>query len=322
MAPIETATTGNTNETILDQIAEQAANIERETNYRTIRQQLKEIIKQQARQENETRNKTITFLLDKGVNVEEITDRIQAYVAMSQSGPVTIRNSKDYVFVQMARGRDKEALMNFIKLSPPTDKLKISLKAPNRDGQYYERLPIKLEINNVPDEIKLDKIKALIESLINDENGAKLVLAKDGKINPKTKKRDISLKVNGAAFKEICGTMNAVLPYNDGKNKSNLFVKINCRPYQCNSCYTIGYHPKCLGKHCARCGSGDHEAKNCNKRTRFCRNCNKTGHRAKDPHCPRYLAEIAKEIRKFDFPIEYLEDSDNALQLAKLIQLK
>jgi len=322
MAPNQSSATENPNETILDQIAEQAANLEREANHRTIRQQLKDVIRQQARQENDTRNKTITFLLDKGATGEEITDKVQAFVAMSQSGPVVIRNSKEYLFVQMARSRDKEALIDYIRISPETDKLKISLKPPNRAGQYYERLPIKLEINNVPEEIKLDKIKTLIESLLSDTDGAKLVLIKDGKLNPKTKRRDISLKVNGAAFKEICSTMHAILPYNDGKTRSNLFIKVNCRPYQCNSCYTIGYHPKCVGKHCARCGSSDHEAKKCNRRTRFCRNCNKTGHRAKDPHCPRYMAEIAKEIRKFDFPIEYLEDGDNALQLAKLIQLK
>jgi len=77
-------------------------------------------------------------------------------------------------------------------------------------------------------------------------DGAKLVLTQDGKPNPKTKKRDIHLRVNGAAFNEICGTINAILPYNDGRTKSNLSIKVNCRPYQCNNITPLATIPSVL----------------------------------------------------------------------------
>jgi len=141
-------------------------------------------------------------------------------------------------------------------------------------------------------------------------------------VSSQTNKRTISMKVNGPAFWDIFSTMNGIIPYTDGKTKTNLFVRINCRPWQCRACYAIGYHPNCDGKTCTKCGSKEHQASNCSRKTRFCTNCKKPGHSARDTHCPRYLNEFAKEVRKFDLPLEYLEDSDRIGQLIKQLQLK
>lgn len=81
------------------------------------------------------RNKKITFFLDKGASVEEINDKVQAFVAMSQNGPLVIRNSKEYEFVQMARSRDKKTLIDFLNVSSATDILEMNLKGPNSAGQ-------------------------------------------------------------------------------------------------------------------------------------------------------------------------------------------
>jgi len=137
-----------------------------------------------------------------------------------------------------------------------------------------------------------------------------------------TNKRTISLKVNGAAFADIFEKMNGIIPLTDGKTKTTLFISINCRPWQCRFCFAIGHHPTCDGKTCTKCGAKDHQAANCATKTRSCSNCKKPGHSARDSHCPRYLNELAKEIRKFDFPLEFLEENDRIGQLIKQLQLK
>jgi len=312
----------DSNETILDLILEKTSNIERSSNSSTIRQSLKDAIKEQARNERDYRAKMVTFDLTQGQSQQELTDKLQAFVNLSQIGPIMNRATKERLYVQMAKPSDKVALIDFIKLKPDNDLLKTALMPPVSPGLYYERLPIKLEINNVHENISIDRIRATIESILEASNGSKLIMIKDGKIHQVTKKRTVTMKVNGQAFMDICVTMNATIPVGDERAKINLYVRANCRPFRCNDCFVIGYHPKCTGKYCGRCGSNEHLTKTCKRKTKFCKNCHKSGHQARDTHCPKYLQEIAKEIRKFDFPISYLEDHEQISHLTKLLQLK
>jgi len=239
-------------------------------------------------------------------------------------GPISFRNSKELLFVQLATAGEKEAMIDYIKLSNPHDILKETLlpSPGGNSGLHFERLPIKLEINTLHSTVKFEKVKEMLESLIDNSKGGRLLMIKDGKISNQTNKRTISMKVNGAAFWDVFATMNGIIPYKDGKVKTNLFVRVNCRPWQCRACYAIGHHPTCEGKVCNKCGSKDHQATSCIKKTRFCRNCKKPGHSARDTHCPEFLNEFAKEIRKYDFPLEYLEESERIAQLVKQLQLK
>jgi len=309
-----------TSESILDQIHEQTSNLERASNISTIRQHLKEAVKELGRTERNVRAKTITFSLMKAHSAETIQDKVTAYVMMSQCGPVSFRTTKELLFAQMATTNEKEGLVDYIKISTPHDILKETLLPSNGGGLYFSRLPVKLELNNLNSSIKLEKIKSLLESLIS--SGGKLVSIKDGKPNSQTGKRTVSLKVNNIAFNDIFGTMNGIVPYQDGRTKANLFFRVNCRPWQCRDCFFIGHHERCEGKVCAKCGSLEHQANACTKKTRYCRNCKRPGHSARDAHCPRYLNEVAKELRKHDLPLEYLEDTERIGHLIKQIQLK
>ena len=147
------------------------------------------------------------------------------------------------------------------------------------------------------------------------------LMIKNGETSPQGK-RTISLKVNSQAFWDIFVTSNGIVPFQDGKIRTNLFFRVNCRPWQCRDCFFIRHHPTCSGKACAKCGNNDHQSNNCPKKTRFCRTCNRPGHSARDSHCPKYLNEVAKEIRKHDLPLEFFEDSDRVNQLVEQIQLK
>jgi len=212
-------------------------------------------------------------------------------------------------------------LIDYIKLSNQDTLLSQSLTKPLPNGLYFERLPVKLEINNLPESIQLSKVRDTLQSVIQHNPRAQIIALKDGKVHAKTKKRTISLRVNGEAFYHFIIQMNGIVPLMDGRLRTNLYFRINCRPWQCGDCHTIGYHLTCPGKLCANCGANDHQARTCSKRTRYCKNCSKPGHRAKDNHCPKFLIEVAKEIRKHDFPIEVLTDSEMIGALIKQIQL-
>ena len=294
----------------------QTSNIGRASNSSTVRQSLKEAIKDQARTEREHRAKMATFNTTQGHTQENLMDKIRAFVNLSQVGPVINRATKERLYMQIAMASDKVALIDFIKVKPDNDALKMALMPPVSQGIYNERLPIKLDVNNVHELISIDKIKATIESVLEAGNRSRLITIKDGKIHQVTKKRTVIMKVNGQAFMDICVTMNAVIPVGDEKGKMNLYVRANCRLFRCNDCFVIGCHPKCTGKYCGRCGSNEHLTETCKRKTKFCKNYHKPGHQAKDAHCPKYLQEIAREIRKLDFPISYLEDHEQMSHLA------
>jgi len=309
-------------ETILDIIHEQTSNIERSSNLQSIKVHLKEALKEQARSERDVREKTVTFSLMKAHSAEVISDKVLAYALLAQMGPISFRTSKEFLFAQLSTPTEKEALVDYIRLSDNNSVLKETLLPPVQGGRlHFQRLPVKLELNNLASNIKLDRIKSTLESLFDQSRGSKLIMMKDGKTNPQGK-RTVSLKVNSQAFSDIFETMNGIIPFADGKIKTNLFFRINCRPWQCRDCFNIGPHPTCPGKACAKCGNSEHQSNGCSRKTRFCRNCNKPGHSARDAHCPRYLNELSKEIRKHDFPLEFLQNSDRANQLIKAIQLK
>jgi len=160
------------------------------------------------------------------------------------------------MFAQMATTNEKEALVDSIRLSSTHDILKEILLPSNGSGVYFSRLPVKLELSNLNNAIKLDEIKALIESLIS--SGGKLLSIKDSRPNTQTGLRTVSFRVNSIVFSDIFGTINGIVPYQDGRVKGNLFFRINCRPWQCRDCFYIGHHEKCEGKVCTKCGSLDH----------------------------------------------------------------
>jgi len=191
-----------------------------------------------------TNRRFITMHPTRGHTKDEIPERIGSYIVMAMNGPTTYRATEEYVFAEMAKVGEKVGLLDSIKISPEDDILKTALKSPVAPGMYYERKPVKLEIDNVPENNTIDKIKDLIEKIIDKTNGARIINIKDRKPHQPTKRRTISIRANGLAFINICVDMNAVIPYEEVEFRTNLYVKVNRRPYQCNDCFALGFHPK------------------------------------------------------------------------------
>jgi len=315
------ASNHQTTEPILNTLLEKAANIERATNIIMIGAAIKEALKEQCRNERDLRQKTITFNITDKASGDAVIDCIMAWVSLSMSGPPSFRQARDKLYAQMASIRDKEALIDYIKLSQPDTLLSQTLSKPPPNWLYFERLPVKLEINNLPESVQIGKVRDTLQSVIQHNSNAHIIAIKDGKTHAKTKKRTVSLRVNGEAFYHFIIQMNGIVPLMDGRLKTNLYFRINCRPWQYGDCHTIGFRLTCPGKLCANCGATDHQARACSKRTEYCKNCTKPGHRAEDNHCPKFLVEVAKEIRKHDFPIEVLTDSEMISALIEQIQL-
>jgi len=112
-----TKTNKGASETILNSILEKTSNIERATNIMTIRVSIKDTLKELSRNEKDVRQKTITFHTNNAATGDAISEAILAWVAMSMSGPPSCRQSKEHFYVQMASISDKEALVDYIKLS-------------------------------------------------------------------------------------------------------------------------------------------------------------------------------------------------------------
>jgi len=167
-------------ETILDIIHEQTSNIERSSNLQSIKGHLKEALREQARSERDTREKPVTFSLMKAHSADVISDRVLAYALLSQMGLISFRTSKELLFAQLSTPIEKEALVGNIRLSDNNSVLKETLLPPTQGRFHFQRLPLKLELNNLASHMRLDKIRSTLESLFDESKGSKLVLIKDG----------------------------------------------------------------------------------------------------------------------------------------------
>lgn len=146
---------------------------------------------------------------------------------------------------------------------------------------------------------------------------------REGKPQQVTKSRSIFFKTNAASTKTLLVGLDGMLPYSNQatQTRTKLYLRINVKPWQCRDCYKIGQH-QCTGKKCAQCGTTGHSGKECKSKTKFCDICKRKGHRAKDAHCPTYLNEVAKEIRKIDIPLEFYEDKELRIMLTRHLQIK
>lgn len=201
-------------------------------------------------------------------------------------------------------------------------KIREAVTKANREGYHFERKPVGVMINNVRCNIKADSIEEAINNIV--EKPGTISDFKEGAPNHNVVKgRNIFFRVNGEAFKQIFKKLDGAIPYlrRESNTRMRLFAKINCKPFQCRDCFIIGQH-QCPGRICGQCGIKGHDTRDCKAKTRYCSNCKKPGHRARDLNCIYYLDQLAKELRKMDVPIEYLEESEHRFALIKYIQLK
>lgn len=168
--------------------------------------------------------------------------------------------------------------------------------------------------------------------------------------------KSILFKVNSAGIEHLFTKLNGALPIISRSAGKLISIKIpfriNTKAWMCKDCFKLGtnsdleeqhdgvaasegrplrHNPlnvnrtnthRCRGKLCARCGSSKHNTAACSETGRYCVNCRRSGHRARDVNCPTHLLAITREIRKIDLPLEYLEDQDLRFILLKALMIK
>lgn len=325
------ASVSGNNSTILDVILEKTANVEHESNQNKIHRILNEAIKVNSRRERQLRASTITVKLDNNSdNRATIEKYVDEWLENREQIPATIWQDKVNVYIQFADEFTKTDFIESVSdnnIGPTTARIIANnLKKPNNRGEHFERKPVRLEIGNVKMNLKIANIKKTLECITSASG--EIEGLKEGKVSALTRSRNLYFRTNQVGTRHIFKTLDGAIPYADkaldgSGYKTKLYTKINAKPYQCHNCFTIGPHPSCVkGKLCGQCCKPGHTTKECQSKTKYCDNCKMRGHRAKDTHCPYYLNEVAKELRKMDLPLEYLEEQGERETLIKHLQLK
>lgn len=304
----------------LDIIMEKTANIEEATNANQVKSNLLEIIRTHAKRERTLRESTIMIDIKENLQAKDITDIIEdKWVEGKKQVPATYWQDKDKVFVQFVSKEVKNSFLDFVTLYMD-QVLRAAIARPTMDGFHFQRKPTRFEISNVRSNIKADRIKEILNRITANKR-IEVQDFREGKPNPITKARSVMFKGDAEVFKILIGQMDGSLPYTNQTTgtKIRLSIKINCKPWMCRDCYSFGQH-QCQGRICMQCGNAGHQTRECKQKTKFCKNCKRRGHKAKDVHCPVYQNEVAKELRKQDIPVEYMEE--NRAMLIKFLQIK
>lgn len=300
---------------ILDAIFEKTANVEAATNVHAIRKHIGEALRVQASRERAIREATMTFRLTERISHTDIMGAIEEWIAKSEQLPPTFWQDKEYSYCQLDSKHTKKALIEHIGSN---ELLKQVMAPPNVLGLHFTRRQAKIEIANVRSNIKLEIIQQMLELATSSFSDLR-----EGKANAITKARSVFFKADALAIRQLFISLGGMLPYTSKatNTRTKLYMRINVKPWQCRDCFRFGQHD-CKGKRCAQCGSSEHYGKDCRSKTKYCDNCKKKGHKAKEPHCPVYLAEINKELRRIDIPLEFFEDKDLRFLITQHLQYK
>lgn len=313
---------------ILDIIREQTSNIEQYTNSNLTTKAISETLKEFAHKERITRESTITIRNLENFSLDSVATIIEKeWTGEKEQAPATFWQDKTHTFVEFINPEAKRAFLTFVKerhhTNPAKDKLMEMIMQPNSLGHNFTRKEVKLEITGVRANIKHELIEGLLKKMAKPDTSISAI--KEGKLHGmQTKMRSLMFKVNANGFNLIYNDLHGIIPYNnlDTSTKIRLYPRVNCKPWNCRDCFFIGPNHKCEGRACAQCGNKGHSTKDCKSKTRYCTNCRKKGHRAKDAHCPIYIREVVKEIKRMDIPLEFLEDDTKRFDLVKTLYYK
>lgn len=303
----------------LDVIAEKATNIEKIVQSKSVQESIAENLRLMAKREKSLRESTVTIKNSDKLSPKQTIKTIEEqYCAAKAKSSATYWQDKDNTYAQFVSRSEKNDFLDYASTSTNMG-LKEAICKPNELGEHVTRKPARIIINNVRRAIKLGLVEESLKRVLKGENSIQNL--REGKANAITGARSILFSTNQEGLRALFGLLDGALPYFNSENdeKTRLYMKINCKPWACRDCFTFGPH-QCLGKVCANCGMAGHLTKDCRQKTRYCRNCKQKGHRAKDAICPKFLTEVAKEVRKIEIPMEFLEDPELRLNLAKNIQ--
>lgn len=305
---------------LLEVIAERTLNTEQIVQNKSVQDSLSETLRLMARKEKLIRETTIMIKLDSMTTPTKVSEFIELkYCNVIQRPSASYWQDKDYVYVNFITKCEKDSFLDWITLNTDESEFKMRIQEANEDGDHLQRKPIRLMINNVRKVIKTEILQLALKRILEDDNS--MINFHEGKANSITGARSIMFNTDANGFRKLFGALEGTIPYvnTSTSTKTRLFIKINCKPWTCRDCFSFGIH-QCEGKLCANCGLNGHLTKDCKSKTKFCKNCKRKGHRAKDSHCPLYLAEVAKEVRKYCFPLEYFTDIELRYHMTKHIQ--
>jgi len=251
--------------------------------------------------------------LKKRNTLAKLYDSQVEYKDLILSQMTTIQDSPDLSFARKKLRRDPTMMLNL----PNDNAINDSVLSIN-----MSRAPVRCEILGVKRFIKLDIVQKILSQMAQNNTHAKFDNLRESRSAPNSSARTLMFQTNGYGLLALYRHFEAKLLYRDGKIKMDLKVYINCRPYVCRNCFHVGRHPKCTsGKLCSRCGSDKHDENKCQSRFKFCKNCKRPGHRAKDQNCQVYLRAVYAEVRRVDIPLEFLENEEKRAFLVAKIRI-
>lgn len=320
-------------QSILDVILEKTTNIEATSNKTVIKRILNEQIKTNGKREQQLRYSTVTIAIneEKGATKEQITDEIETkWMAARERLPCTFWQDRESVYCQFTSSEEKSDFLDHVRTLRRTDEnfAKSTLNnicKPDAEGLHFVRKPVRVIINNVKANVKLELIEQSLKRMM-DPVGAKIEDLKEGKVTSvgnMPKVRNVMFRIDSRGFRVLFKGHDGAIPYSNpiANTRIKLIARVNARPFQCRECMQLGQH-QCKGKACGQCGQTGHMAKECRNKTKFCANCKQKGHRAKDTHCPTYLMEMSRELRRMDVPLEFLTETEYREMLIRHLQLK
>lgn len=303
----------------LELIKEKVLNIDRTQVKRNIKLIIDEAISIMAHREERLRKSTITLTIGSNLSREEITNEI--IKKYDDNHKPIFWQDKTKLFIKLQSEDAKNQFLDELNLDleTATNNLDIAslVMPPDVNGYHYTRKPIKLIINNIKANFKVDDLSQQL-SAYKIEN-AKFEEFREGKLN-KAGIKVITFRTNAQGFDFIFDNLSNCINIQK-RNNLKVWPKINVRPWTCRDCFQLGFEHKCKGKLCANCGGNNHKSNDCKTTTRICSNCSLRGHRAKDIQCPKFLTAVIKELQRSDVPVKYYTQKSLRAILTTNLQL-
>jgi len=314
----------STSENVFDKILEKVINIDESRAKKDVQTAISETIKAAYKKEKNLRESTVTFEMNDRFDHKGICDILETHWTERRSQlPITFWRDQRSTFAQFASRIVKNSFLDYTSLDTEFP-LRDNIRRANQDGEHFTRKPVRIEIMNVRGNINATKLMDIIRaSIIDADASCEISAIREGKKYSGSTTRSLMFTTNGAGFRHLFGAMEGTVTYSHLATgvRARLAMRVNCRPWMCRDCFKFERH-ECEGKLCSQCGSKEHPSTECASMTSYCTNCSKKGHKARDLDCPTYLYQLCKEIRKFDIPIEYMEEKELRFILIKSMLIK
>lgn len=307
---------------ILDVIKEQTTNLERIVTGSNVEELILEGLREFGTRERATREATITIRHADGLDFDKISNIINEEWSVARKlPPVIFWKDRDSTYAQFLDRATKDKFIELAKSKPALQTIANKIVPPDHNGSHLARKHVRITIPAVPESVEPEKVETTLREMASKHTTMTPIRA--GKPYGQARRlRSLMTAVNSDGFRLLFRGLGGAIPHNDAKSKTRLFPKVACKPWSCRDCFFIGPNHQCQGKACAQCGNHGHSAKDCKSKTRFCTNCKKPGHRARDAHCPIYVREVVKEIKRMDIPLEFLESKSKRVELLKSLIYK